>query len=348
MESVKFMASIFLSGMNDSIVSDISMGHLVSGEMHRIADFVRGFFRFLKDRSVQAAVLHGGADGFEHELSDVDFVVGCDAFSRLARLIDEHCTRCGWQLCQVLRHETSAAYFVCSAADDAACAVALDACSDYQRHGRLFLTAESLLQDLQPLPWGGQGLSAANELRYRFAKAAAKNKDVSTVAAELSRFPEQARRVCEAWLQDGWGIALAGWDGAGIAAGLSQLRGKSPPRMAWWHPGALRRMVTRIVEPTGMVMVTGAGDCTAVVDHLARVFGHLYFRRVHKTDRWHLGLVKDLIGSTLIVVPELPMPWEQLVPRNCRHHLDFERDPETQCRELAAVLHARCQQREIR
>jgi hypothetical protein len=146
----------------------------------RSAAFVRGFFSFLESRQVRSAVLHGGADGFERELSDVDFVVDGGTFPQLPARIDEYCAQAGWLLCQVLRHETTAAYFVCSAVDDPACSVALDACSDYQRNGSVFLRAETFLQNRQALAWGGHRLSPANELRYRFCKAAAKNKPATT------------------------------------------------------------------------------------------------------------------------------------------------------------------------
>jgi hypothetical protein len=291
-------------------------------------------------------MLHGGEDGFERELSDVDFVVDQRTYPQLPGLIDAYCEQSDWQLCQVLRHETTAAYFVCSAADDPSCAVALDACSDYQRNGTVFLTAEELLESLQPLAWGGYGLSAATELRYRFAKAAAKNKDAAASAEEFSRYPEEIRRDCAIWLDQVWDISLASWDAAGLAIGLAGLRAKSNQSPSLLQAGAPRRILSRIRRPTGLIVITGRESFDAAFGQLEQVFGHLYFRRTRKTERFRPAHLKDLIASTLIVVPELGFPWTSMLPADCIHRLDPALEADAQCKELAKHLHQRCKQRE--
>jgi hypothetical protein len=293
---------------------------------------------------VRAAVLHGGADGFERDLSDVDFVVDHQTFPQLPALIDEYCAQAGWQLCQVLRHETTAAYFVCSAGDDPACAVALDACSDYQRNGTVFLTAETLLDDRQPLAWGGYGLSPATELCYRFAKAAAKNKNAATTAAEFARYPQEIRRDSAAWLKENWGITPASWNAADLAPALAKLRASSNPRPSLRQAGALGRILSRILRPTGLVVIAGHPDFDATAARLESVFGHLYFRRFRKCQRWQPALLKDLVASTLIVVPELGAFWRQVLPADCIHRMA----PGEDCRAIAKHLHQRCKQREAR
>jgi hypothetical protein len=310
----------------------------------KAAAFVRGFFRFLESRQVRSAVLHGGEDGFERELSDVDFVVARDAFGRLPSLIDEYSTQSGWRLCQILRHETTAAYFVCSAADDPACAVALDACSDYQRNGTVFITAEELMENLEPLPWGGHGLSPANELRYRFAKAAAKNKDTSAAATEFARYPEEARRDCATWLRENWGISPASWSPTDLSPALANLRAVSNRRPSLLQAGALNRILTRILQPTGLIVIAGHHDFAATAARLENVYGHLYFRKVKKIASLQPAMLKDLIASTLIVVPELAFPWSILIPADCLHRLATDED----CRVIAAHLHQRCKQCESR
>ena len=315
-------------------------------ESSRIATFARGFFIFLKKQGVRAAVLHGGFDGFESELSDIDFVVDADCFFNLGSLIHEHCQRSGWQLCQVLRHETTAAFYVCSVVGDPACAVALDACSDYQRNGTPFLAAEILLENTRLLPWGGDGLSPANELCYRFAKAAAKNKDADGVAKEFAHYPDEVRRVCEAWLLQRWGIILSRWDSAGLAAGLGQLGRLSNQNPPVLRPGPLARIARRMQHPTGLLLITGPENFAATATRLENVFGHLYFRRCKTAQKWHPALIKDLIASTLIVLPKLEFPWSRLLPTACVHHLCSDLAPDTQYRELAKHLHRRCMDRE--
>jgi hypothetical protein len=316
----------------------------VTDAQSKTAAFVRGFFTFLESRQVRAAVLHGGADGFERVLSDVDFVVDHPTFQKLPALIDEYCTQADWRLCQVLRHETTAAYFVCSAADDPSCAVALDACSDYQRNGTIFLPAEMLLKDRQPLAWGGHGLSPANELRYRFAKAAAKNKDATAAAEEFALYLEEIRRDCAAWLDSRWGISPASWNGADLAPALAMLRAKSNPRPSLLQAGAIGRILSRILRPSGLVVITGRDDFDATAARLESVFGHLYFRRFKKSKHLQPALLKNLVASTLIVVPELGALWSKLLPADCVHRMAAGDD----CQAIAKRLHQRCKQRESR
>ncbi len=313
----------------------------MTDSLTRSAAFVRGFFIFLEIEGIRSAVLHGGADGFEHELSDVDFVVDCQTFPQLPSLIDAYCRQAGWLLCQILRHETTAAYFVCSAAGDPTCAVALDACSDYQRNGTVFLPADVLLENRQPLAWGAHGLGPAIELRYRFAKAAAKNKDASAAAEEFGRYPEEILRDCAAWLDQNWGASPASWAAADLAPALAKFRAKSNHRPSLLQAGTLGRILSRILRPTGLVVIAGHPDFDVTAARLESVFGHLYFRRFRKCQRWQPALLKDLVASTLIVVPELGALWSKLLPADCVHRIV----PGDDCRAIAKHLHRRCRWR---
>jgi hypothetical protein len=310
----------------------------------RAARFVRGFFHFLEDRNVRAAILHGGEDGFEHDLSDVDFVIDPSEFGNLPTLINDYCARSGWQLCQILRHETTAEFCICSAKDDPACAVALDACSDYQRNDTFYLAAAELLENRTPLPWGGHGISPAAELCYRFAKAAAKNKDAEACAAEFARYPETARRDCAAWLTARWGHAPSSWDASGLAPALASLGKTSNRHPSLIHKGTLSRIISRILRPTGLIVITGRDEI--ITTRLVSTFGHLYFRRCRGTNRWSPSFLKDLIASTLIVIPGLTFPWRLIIPPNCIYRLHTSQNPDIQCRDLATHLHRRCLERE--
>jgi hypothetical protein len=321
---------------------------LVTAIHYRTADFVRGFFNYFESLQLRAAVLHGGDDGFERKLSDVDFVVSKDAFEVLPTLIDAYCNQSAWRLCQILRHETTAAYFVCSAADDPACAVALDACSDYQRNGTLFLTAESLLKNRNLLPWGGYCLAPATELCYRFAKAAAKSKDTAASADEFATYPEDVRRDCATWLEAQWGIFPKSWDAAVLASSLTRMREKSNLRPSLTQSGALDRIASRIHHPTGLIVIVGRDDSDAIATSLEQVFGHLYFRRIRKAGRWQPAMLKDLVASTLIILPEIGAVWAKLIPADCIHRLDPSQDSDNQCKEVAKHLHERCRHREAR
>ncbi len=313
----------------------------------RAAAFLRGFFAFLASKQVRYAVLHGGEDGFEHELSDVDFAVDRLSFLNLPELINAYCTQANWQLCQVLRHETTAAYFVCSASDDPTCAVALDACSDYQRNGMLFLSAEDLLKNLKSLSWGGYGLTPNTELRYRFAKAAAKNKDYLTATNEFTRYPEEPRHDCAKWLKEKWAIPTVSWSPMDLSSALSKLRASSNQSPSLLQAGAIKRILSRILCPTGLVVIVGQTDFEATAARLESVFGHLYFRRTRKAARWQPAMLKNLIASTLIVIPELSFLWSKLIPQDCLYRLDIGASDKSQCMAIARHLQQRYVKRDF-
>jgi hypothetical protein len=274
----------------------------------------------------------------------VDFVVERSVFPRLPFLIDEYCTQSGWHLCQVLRHETTAAYFVCSALDDPCCAVALDACSDYQRNGTVFLSADELLKDLRLLSWGGHGLSLATELRYRFAKAAAKDKHAGTCAREFSRYPAEALDVCSKWLLTEWGIPTGSWKSDDLRFALGRLRSCSRSRPPLWQPATFIRVLSRIRRPTGLMVVLGPEDFATRSHQLAAVFGYLYFRRVRIEERPGIRHLCALVTSNLVIVPTLDPIMQFLTPKSCIFHLYAARMPDNvpkRAVNLAGFLHSR-------
>ncbi|MGJ8642777.1 MAG: hypothetical protein ACSHX9_05170 [Luteolibacter sp.] len=306
------------------------------------AAFIRGFFVSLEQHGRRSAVLHGGENGFEHEISDVDFAVDAETFTELHHLIRDHCAASGWLLCQILRHETTAAYFVCSDKEDPARSVALDACSDYQRNGTLFLTAHELLENRRPLPWGGHGLSPHMELRYRFTKAAAKKKDSGSAAVEFAIYPDESRQQCEAWLTKRWCISLESWESSDLAKAFALIRDKSNSRPSMLQPGAASRILSRIIHPTGLIVVTGDEDFDTKADLLKSGFGKLHFRHFRKEKKWQIAFLKELITSTLIILPQLSSFWRKILPAVCVHTLD----PASPANDLAEWLHHRCVQRE--
>jgi hypothetical protein len=198
-----------------------------------------------------------------------------------------------------------------------------------------------LLDDRQPLAWGGYGLSPATELCYRFAKAAAKNKNAATTAAEFARYPQEIRRDSAAWLKENWGITPASWNAADLAPALAKLRASSNPRPSLRQAGALGRILSRILRPTGLVVIAGYPDFEATAVRLESVFGHLYFRKFKQSQRWNAAMLKDLVASTLIVVPELGALWSKLLPADCVHRMV----PGEDCRAIAKHLHRRCRWR---
>jgi hypothetical protein len=269
----------------------------------RSAPFARGFFQYLDSKKITSAVLHGWEGGFEGDLTDIDYVIEEEAFPQIASHVAEYCRQVGWRQCQILRHEATAAFCVCSAADDPSCVVALDACSDYQRNGSIFFSASELLEETIPLPWGGARLSEVNELKYRFIKAAAKAKPVEGIGQELAAYPEAIRRACEEWLEAEWQMKMPDWSLVTLEQILSDLHRRTCRSVGFLKGRSLMRMAGRVLNPTGMLVVMGS-EQEETAERFRKVFGRLYFRTVSGRTRVELDCVTALIRSTLITVSE--------------------------------------------
>ena len=263
----------------------------------RIAAFVRGFFLFLDTRNVKSAVLHGGENGFEEELTDVDFVVDPAGFKRLTRLVSEYCEQSGWRLCQVLRHEDTAAFCVCCPLDDPRCAVALDACTDYQRNGAVFIESDELLANRAMLDWGGHALSKATELKYRFIKAVAKKKDIESLLEEIAEYDESEIIDLKRWLREKWGRENVDLEGSALQDLIVGLHAETQRNLLlrpqkWW------RVLMRLMMPTGACVVTGEGE---EARRFCEDFSSLYFRGVVKTRQIVMKDLSDVVRTKLVI-----------------------------------------------
>lgn len=312
-----------------------------------VGEFVRGYFSFLDDCGVAACVLHDWEDGFRGALSDVDYVVESVALGRVVGLVHDYCGRTGWRLCQVMWHETTAVYCVCAAVVDPRLVVALDACGDYQQDRAALIGGAELLAGRVPLPWGGYRLRDEMELRYRFAKAAIKEKRSAWAATEFAGYGPEIRTDCENWLRQCWQIPAMDWSADSIAAALDALRKRANAgRIAVWNPAVVRLKLKRFWEPAGMYLVTGTEFPAVWAQDLAREFARLYFRRAQAAGTWRARLIHDMIRSGLVLVDSLPTWVRILVRRDCVFAIELHRDYDRCVEELAARLHARCLKRE--
>ena len=281
------------------------------------AAFARGFFHFLEARGIASVVLHGGDDGFEGGISDVDFAVGHEHIHRLEDQIRAYCLETGWRLCQILPHETTAAYHVCSSHEYPEIVVALDACSHYQRMGMNFLDAGEMLEHRRTLSWGGYGLQSGWELRYRFAKAAAKGKNAGKAAEEFANYSREDILACSDWLASRWGIAPVDWTAVGLERAFAALLHGADRGRKRFDVDSLRRIIRRLLRPTGLVVEHG--DCLAFeeLNSFAALAGSRYFRRQRVAPGWESHFLRDLVASTLILVPKVPRFWRLLLPSDC-------------------------------
>ncbi|MEP4077629.1 hypothetical protein [Haloferula sp.] len=290
-------------------------------------------------------MLHGWDDDFEGELSDIDYVIDRGSFGNLPEIVESYCRRSGWRMCQVLRHETTAAFCVCSSIADPSMVVALDACSDYRRNGTLLMGSEELLGSRQALPWGGFRLSDRTELKYRFIKAAAKRKPVDEIGSELAAYDLEVRGACVDWLLNNWQVEMEGWSMPQIGRSLESLFEKTRKPVGFLGFSSMTRIVDRVLRPSGLVVICGERLSEPVVDRLHEVFRGLYFRRGERRRGMGLKGLVSVVRSTFITVPRLNGAVRRFLGRGVVLDLASENDSDSVLA-VADHLHVRCLKRE--
>lgn len=306
-----------------------------------VAQFIHGYFAWLDERGVKAALLHGWIEGFEGSVSDVDHVVEPTGFARIAQLIADYCSDCGWLLCQVIRHESTAAYCICACPENPSLTVALDACSDYRARGALWIHADDLLRDRVPMENGGWRVSDTTGLAYRLIKGAVKSKEPHLFAEESARFSEAARRGAAELARLHWNITVEDWSAESIRKtwlqleqGMNQLPGESRCR----H---VLRVLKRLIHPTGLVLHGGRPSAGAV-----EACGQTLFRRSSVAAVWRIRDFGRLASSTLTHAERIGRPWCRILPASWKlTGIDGESHAQLHER-LVAHLSARCIRRE--
>lgn len=308
-----------------------------------VGAFVRGYFLVLESWGIQAAALHAWETGFEGDLSDVDYVLSEQGFERLIQDLTQYADSCDWRLCQVLRHESTAAFCVCSWKEEPSRVVALDACSDYRRRERVLIGVDELLADRKPLEWGGYRLAGSTELRYRFIKGAIKQKKAEDMVDEFSAYPVAARLAVEQWLRSQWDINLEGWQAQDIEKAWKALDPRTLEAVVVGKTAALRRVFWRVTRPTGLVVVNANAEQDAAI---SAAFGRLYFRRNVAVGSFHFDGVKQLMESTLVRSCRLGLFWKMLLGRDLWIEASEGERPEALVNRMAKQLRQRCLSRE--
>lgn len=231
-------------------------------------------------------------------------------------------------------------------AEDPSVAVALDACSDYQRNGIRFLLAGELLESRNHLDWGGYSLAAGTELAYRFSKAAAKHKPVESSMRELQLYDPTAKSDCSEWLSKRFGIQIHDWTADHVAKALRTLENRCRQSPSLFSLKSFMRVSSRVCRPSGMVVIIGPERLLQASEALRPVFGDLFFRRYEEAQAWRPSHLKNLVSSTMILVPDLPATWKRLIPADCRFDARGLDSATSISRELAIILAERCTRRE--
>lgn len=166
----------------------------------------RGLFeqmiRSFESAGMPYCILAGYDTYPQHIPSDVDFMIHPDWSARLPTLIAAIATASGAHLIQAIHHETTATYFVLAHRHGATLTyLHPDSSSDYRRHGRLWLRAESVLENRRRHPQGFWIPSAADAFAYYLIKKLDKGNLDEQQARQLSARYAEDRHACTLVLQ---------------------------------------------------------------------------------------------------------------------------------------------------
>lgn len=250
-------------------------------------------------------VILAGYEGYPDRIdSDVDFMVSEEDFDRLPALLFDGEFLPGARLVQVLRHETSACYYVLARQIGQRMAyLHADAAANYRRRGRLWLESERVLSSRRRSAGGFWVPAPDVEFEYylvkRIEKGLVGRVHLQRLSARFQEAPEACRIVLDRLftgpLARAAAEAISGervdWFArermamrAALAVSLHRER-LSRRICARWRD--VRRLWRRVRVPTGFVIAVlgsdGSGK-TTIIGHLEREFAPA-FRRVR---RFHL------------------------------------------------------------
>jgi len=265
-------------------------------------------------------VLHGYHSYPEEISSDVDVLGPADVLRRLTELVLSD----RYRVVQLLQHETSCFYWVfwLQAPGGVSEFLQLDFASDYRRNGRVFYRADELIphrlmhNGLIPV------LPPSLEFGYYIIKKVCKGVLTDEQGRRLTALYREAPDGCKAELARFFsgpdlaliqGAARTGqW--ASVRHHLRQIRRRLLRRMLirrpWatlaYYVGEVKRLIRRIVRPTGLVVafygLDGSGKST-VVQHVAADILPA-FRRVEKHHlRPSLGLTRSRGSGASVTSP---------------------------------------------
>jgi len=257
-------------------------------------------------RDVKYAILHSWQGLPEHLPSDLDIVVAPEDLPKLEReLLQAEGTR----LVNLLQHESTCYYFVLAVEDGEKLRfLPVDAATDYRRNGRIWFTAEELLEGRRR--WKEFWVASSEvEFKYLLVKKLLKQAVPSHAGARLQELAEElgatADEAAQRLLGPEWGALVMGWIRTGewealeghlptLKHVLKRERFKQDPLnpLRYWLP-EIKRVWQRWRHPTGLWVAVlgpdGSGKSTLIANLEKDLKGA--FRR---TARFHLmpGLLR--------------------------------------------------------
>ncbi len=252
-----------------------------------------------------------GYDTYPHLIpSDIDFMVHPKWVKRLPGIINAIAAGTGAHLIQSIRHETTAAYFVLARRDGAKLTyLHPDSSSDYRRRSRLWLRAETVLENRRRHPQGFWIPSAADAFAYYLIKKLDKASLDDTQAQQLALryaedphacnavlhelLPKPEASVIEAAVRTASPFASLPW--SAVNEGMDRLRPALSNQPTRESAGArlrqavrdLGRVLMRCRRPTGMSIVflgpDGCGKSSVIAqvsEQLSQAFRQVEYRHL--------------------------------------------------------------------
>ncbi len=257
----------------------------MSDLMYDDTSLLTDFFSELEERSIPYCVVGDTALLPQIPDNDIDIICPPRTLELLRCCISRLATRHGGRLVQLLQHESNAYYHVLwfPLHSDRSIFLKIDVCTNYIRGGRLFLTADRILDGRTKVgPTNKKECfyraSAEREFNYYILKKIDKGHAEASALRHLAVLFAQDPKGCREVLKRYWPddsaalieIAVKTENWGAISTHLKVLRRQAhshlPDRRIAFEFAEVKRKIHRLLKPTGFVIAVlgpdGAGKST--------------------------------------------------------------------------------------
>lgn len=306
--------------------SESSAFNSISPSHHRgEPDLFQRVIACLTEAGHDLCVLHGYQNYPESITSDSDIDAISSNPHQIPHIIAEQGVA---QVVQILQHEATAfSYVLCYQSESNPALILLDVSQDYRRNGRVFFRGREFLQNKQPYKFFSVP-TPEFEFAYYIVKKLAKSSLDEIQAQRLSELyqkqPDQCDRQLKRFLPEAEANLISHAASNGnwqyVYKNMEYLRskllgktgGENPFEVFSFWIGELKRIVKRIRQPTGLMVVflgaDGSGKSTAIAEIEQRLSP--IFRQTQYTHlRPRLGL--EVSDSSPVIDPhgQPPRSW---------------------------------------
>lgn len=285
-------------------MSDTQLEQVASRVLETRRQMFNRFCETLENNSIRYVIL-SGYQGYPDQIdSDVDFMVSEADFAKLPAIFQAAEHNFGAPLIQMLRHETTACYYILANLIDGYIAyLHPDSAASYRRKGRLWLHSTTVLESRKKTQTGFWVPAPAVEFEYYFVKRIDKRlvelRHVERLATLMAEDTDGCNDVISALVpshqRDAITNAITSRDIAWFAnqrdALQVMLSNNLTKELVFDRIAAkisnLIRQIKRILQPTGLVIAVlgpdGSGK-TTVIEHLEKELAPAF----RKVRRFHL------------------------------------------------------------